>query len=232
MLCIHKREGNNPYFFIPSSLEKRLCNISFSRRKKLIKKYRQRLKNNEFSIICDNCYGGIISHELGVQQQSPFVNLIVHGDDMLKLLKNLDYYLSLELVDGGLNTNNYPTGMLDDVNIIFVHYKSFKEAKDAWARRVQRIHKDRMLVLVSDSLDDRGMFMPNSMIREFLELDYKHLFIITNDKNKKRISDKVIYMKKYKSNHMFFYGNIELFSPLRCVERYIDIVDVLNQLND
>ena len=56
-----------------------------------------RLKNHDFSIICSNCAGGVISHRLGQKFLSPTVNLWLHQRDFLKLAANLREYLSYEL---------------------------------------------------------------------------------------------------------------------------------------
>ena len=38
--------------------------------------------------------------------------------------------------------HHVPTGLPDDVEIIFLHYPTFEEAKENWNRRVERINWD------------------------------------------------------------------------------------------
>ena len=55
---------------------------------------RRRLKNKNFTIICDNCWAGKVYQELGLPYQTPFVGLFVFSPDYIKMLKNLKHYLS------------------------------------------------------------------------------------------------------------------------------------------
>lgn len=47
-----------------------------------------RLKNKEFSLIANNCNGGFILHDLGLQFRSPFVNLYINPNDYIFILEN------------------------------------------------------------------------------------------------------------------------------------------------
>lgn len=41
---------------------------------------RNRLINQDFSLLCNNCNGGVICHDLGLQFRSPTVNLFFYSD--------------------------------------------------------------------------------------------------------------------------------------------------------
>lgn len=47
----------------------------FMRNRVIIPRLRKELQNHDFTIICNNCTGGIISHDLGCEFKSPTVNL-------------------------------------------------------------------------------------------------------------------------------------------------------------
>lgn len=55
---------------------------------------RQRIKNKNFTIICDNCWSGKVYRELGLPYQTPFVGMFVFSPDYIKMLRNLKHYLS------------------------------------------------------------------------------------------------------------------------------------------
>ena len=55
---------------------------------------RRRLKNKNFTIICDNCWAGKVYQELGLPYQTPFVGMFIFSPDYIKMLKNLKHYLS------------------------------------------------------------------------------------------------------------------------------------------
>ena len=88
---------------------------------------RRRLKNKNFTIICDNCWAGKVYQELGLPYQTPFVGMFVFSPDYIKMLKNLKHYLSgdipLKFVKESKYIkdfdNAYPLALLDDLNFIF-----------------------------------------------------------------------------------------------------------------
>lgn len=60
------------------SLEKKLKSAIF----------RCRLKNHQFTIISNNCWGTFIYKKFGLPYQSPFVNLLIFAPDYIDLLEN------------------------------------------------------------------------------------------------------------------------------------------------
>ena len=106
--------------------------------------YRIGLKNYTFSIISNNCWGGIVSRDRGIVYNSPTAGLFFFADDYIKFLTNLKYYLSLDMTQISVNQSKYAQvllkqydenliiGVLDDVEVIMLHYKSFEEAKNKW----------------------------------------------------------------------------------------------------
>ena len=116
-------------------------------------KLRQQLKTNEFSLFSSQCMAGWIYHRLGVEFQSPTINLSMTDRDYVRFINNLDYYLNIKLTDNGTN-GKYPMGMLGDIPIHFTHYKSAEEAISAWERRKQRIQYDRLYFILFDTVND------------------------------------------------------------------------------
>lgn len=47
----------------------------------------------------------------------------------------------------------YPIGVLDDVEIQFLHYKTEQEATEKWSRRKQRINLNNLFITYSDDGD-------------------------------------------------------------------------------
>lgn len=126
------------------------------------------LRNSNMSIISMNCWGGITSHKLGLQFNSPFVNLFIREKYFIELCKNLKDYLSKELEfcrweerDG----NMFPVMRLGTIELFFLHYHSVEEAKAKWNRRVKRINYDNLFFV---------MFTNNADVLEaFDEIPYK-----------------------------------------------------------
>ena len=100
------------------------------------------------TFIAQNCIGGVLYHDLGLQFLSPTINMFIPEPGFVKLVLNLRHYMEQELVIRW--GEKYPIGMLDDVVIHFMHYETCKEAKEAWDRRKQRINWDKIIVIGTD----------------------------------------------------------------------------------
>jgi uncharacterized protein (DUF1919 family) len=138
---------------------------------------RRRLKNKKFTIVSNNCWGAEIYRELSLQYQTPFVGLAIFAPCYIKLLKNLEAYMSKPLTftynsryssetDNG-NTSNYsyPIGLLGgDIEIHFYHYKTPDDAYEKWTRRSSRVDWDD----------------PNSLFFKFCDHDYCNLQLISD----------------------------------------------------
>lgn len=108
---------------------------------------KSRLINKDFSLICNNCNGAFICHDLGLRYNSPFVNLWIKPDDYIKMLYNLHYYLELELKFIDEDNVDYPIGMLGDIKIYFQHYSSCEEANEKWKLRIKRMNYNNLFIL-------------------------------------------------------------------------------------
>ena len=100
--------------------------------------YRMRLKNREASILCNNCAGGCIAHDLHLQFRSPFVNLWLSPTDFIKYCEDIRHYRNapLQFIQTG---QDYPIARLDDITIHFLHYRSEAEAEKKWTERTRRM---------------------------------------------------------------------------------------------
>lgn len=53
-------------------------------------KNRRKLKNTEFTIISNNCWGGFIYQKYGLKYQSPTIGLFFMGKDYIKFCSNVN----------------------------------------------------------------------------------------------------------------------------------------------
>lgn len=118
------------------------------RRDYIAKKACKQLKAREFSIISQNCIGGVFYHDAGMQFLSPTVNLFFKEPDFVRFVQNLEYYMNLNLEMHW--EEEYPVGKLEDISIYFMHYHTCREAGEAWNRRKKRINWNRIVVLATD----------------------------------------------------------------------------------
>ena len=49
-------------------------------------------------MLCNNCNGGIISHDLGLQFRAPTVNMFFYSDHFLRFCESFEYYIAQPLI--------------------------------------------------------------------------------------------------------------------------------------
>lgn len=106
------------------------------------------LVERDFSILSQNCIGGVLYHDMGLPFLSPTINLYFTAPDFVRFVMNLEHYLDVEPVMTWDET--YPIGYLDDIAIHFMHYETCMEARQAWNRRKARINREKILILCTD----------------------------------------------------------------------------------
>lgn len=122
-----------------------------------VRSRREKLNNTDFSVICNNCWGGYVYRRYGLPYLTPTVGLYFFSGDYVKLCRNLRRYMETPLVFIPYTESKYrdiieerrqqniPIGKLDDVEVFFLHYKSEEEAREKWERRAKRINYDNLI---------------------------------------------------------------------------------------
>ena len=120
-------------------------------------------------------------------KNSPTAGLFIMPDDFIRFCKDVKGYTSkkLSFIDPessryadqlretkGFGT--YPVGVIDDIEIMFMHYTSREEAEEKWTRRCKRINWDLMVFKFNDQ---NGC--EEKHVRAFSELPYKHKLFFT-----------------------------------------------------
>ena len=144
-------------------------------RNKRIKRLRQRLNNNNPTIIANNCNGTFIYKDLGLKFNSPTINLFFSIEDFIKFLENMDNYLKSELREDLDSGRDYPVGILDDIKINFMHYKTFNEAKEKWYERIDRINMNNLYIIMNE-----GRGSNYQLLERFNKLPYAHKIMFTH----------------------------------------------------
>ncbi len=113
----------------------------------------ERLRVDDFTILCSNCIGGTIYHRFGKQFKSPTVNLCFTQPDFVQFCLHLDYYLAQPLHFFDAKTT-YPTAILKgnsseipDIRIDFNHYQDSHTAEEKWEDRKKRMDFDQLYVI-------------------------------------------------------------------------------------
>lgn len=138
---------------------------------------RKRLKNKSFSLVTNNCIGGIISHDMHLRFLSPTVNLSFTNEGFILFCQHLVHYLSIPVEEVN-SDNSYPVGVLKgdygDVLLYFMHYGSFPEAKQKWEERASRVDMENLFIVMEAQKCDE------SVLRQFDELEFPNKVILTD----------------------------------------------------
>lgn len=180
------------------NMVKKVFSPSLKRKlRKIFSVFRRNNIKKEFTIFSNNCWGGRIYDMFGLMYTSPTIGLRIDQVDYVRFLSKLDYYLSitpvLQSTQKNLDTNkNEYIALIDDIKVVFIHYKSGQDAIDKWERRKKRIVKDNIIVKLSysnrDSENDRFI------IETFSNLPYKKIFLTTNEEYRNNYNLGYVYV--------------------------------------
>ena len=141
------------------------------------------------SIISQNCIGGCMYHDLGMPFLSPTINCFMSFEDFVKFCEGLNFYLSCELNESKIR-GDYPIGILHDIIIHFMHYKSFEEARFKWESRKERIDFNNIRIIATDR-DGCNL----DLVNRFLKLPYKKILFSHTISN----NPDIVYIKGYEN---------------------------------
>lgn len=184
------------------------------------KKNKNRIKNKDVTIIASNCIAGCVYSDLGMPFNSPTINCFFFSSSFVKFCSNLEYYLNIELQEVSISKDaglvDYPVGILEDVEIHFLHYKNFDEAKIKWEERRERVNLNNTVFLMTD----RDVNEPSDFDVFLSDKKNKKLVFTV-----KKIQDNDSYVHCYKEKGSVISPD---FTTFRKYEYYIDIVEWLN----
>lgn len=199
---------------------------------------KKQLKSTDFTIISNNCWGGMIYESYNLPKGSPTVGMFFMAKDYIEFLSDLKGYVNGELtfinpegsrwkdapqVLGDKRFGNYPVGVLSNgkntIEIFFLHYHSEQEARGKWTRRVQRINWNKLLVKFNDQ-----NYCTENEVAAFMKMPYKNKLFFTCKEWPNSIGEYTVIHQFHR--HDFIMASYEPFGK----SRYIDITEVLNSL--
>ena len=200
--------------------------------RKSAKRRRKKLKSENFTIISNNCWGGLICESYGVQKTSPTIGCYFVAEEYIKFLSNLRYYTQeceIKFVSpaeakhkdyyrNDKTFGSYPIALIGDVEIAMLHYHSEEEAKEKWERRCKRINFNKLLVKMNDQNECN-----EEHLHKFCELDFKNKLFFTVHKSWKKADYVKIFKKK--GPHIN-----SLMEPFGKGYNNVNITNILNSL--
>ena len=185
------------------------------------KRKRNKLKNQDFSIIGPDCNASFIYYDLGLKYLTPTVNLAIPMDDFVKMIGNLEWYMEQEITEIK-DAGKCPAGLLGDVRINFVHYKTFAEGVKKWEERKKRICWDNLFIMGTE----RGSCNYETLQR-FEQLPYKNKVLFTKKEYPEFPS--TYYIKGFEQEKEL--GVLLNFKKQFLKRRYLDDFDYVSFLN-
>lgn len=152
---------------------------------------RKKLKDENFTIISNNCWGGTVYESYGIRKLSPTVGMFIMPEDYLKFVGNLDLYFNQgikfippekskweNVLKNKDNWGKYLIAELGDIELHMLHYHDEKIAEQKWKNRVKRVNYERMLVKFNDQ---NGCTIKN--IEDFCKLPLKNKICFVSNKD-------------------------------------------------
>lgn len=176
--------------------KKRIPEFFYNFRRKIVKRF---VKRRDFSIISNNCWAGRVYQYLDMPYLSPTAGLYFFTPDYIRFVSNLKHYLGCKLEFIKPEDSKYyellkernqlsvPVALLDDVEIIFLHYKTPEEAAEKWYRRALRVNYDNIIIKLS-----RMNLCTEKEMAEFANLPFENKILLNNRRK-----------KRYKCEHRF-----------------------------
>lgn len=131
---------------------------------------RQICPSQQFTLISQNCVGGIIYNNLHIPFTSPTINTLIKGEDFVKFAEDFDGYATLTPTTllGDRTFPDTPSFALGDIQVWCPHSKNDETARADWSRRALRIKGERYLIANTWDLESNEGF-----IERILRLPYK-----------------------------------------------------------
>ena len=178
-----------------------------------------------FCIISNNCWGAEYYREKKINYNTPFVGLFVHPECFVKLCNDLVPYLktNLKFIEHSkyeeyskiIDNKKYPIGLLNDIEIHFLHYNSNAEAQSKWIRRVSRIDFNNVTFYIKGC--DRDIINFDLFAEKWNKIKFEKIFF--SAKERKIINNSI---RIYESEDDFVIDGLALYNISK---KYFDIED-------
>jgi len=149
------------------------------------------VKDKSFTIFSNDCYGGEIYRIMQMPYNTPFVGLMLMGPCYLKFLSEPHKYLKstftfieeskYDEINKLRNLKGmYPIGLLNDIEVHFLHYETEQDAIEKWQRRATRINWNNLKIKFSIDKD----YSDINSLNIFSKLNFRDKVSFSNNQYK------------------------------------------------
>lgn len=201
-------------------------NYILKKRARYSKKLLSKLKDTNFTLITNNCSGGLIYNRLGLKFLSPTINLWFTDEDYLTFIYNLKEFVEQgELTEIEQTEYPYPVGKLTapcgEIKIYFMHYKTYEQAKEKWYDRRERIVWDKLYFIYE--------LKPTStkeQVEKFNNFNQPNKLIYSM-----KIDAESPYLIKIDSKQNYFHGLSFNYKSKFSAKRWLDEINYVDFIN-
>lgn len=141
---------------------------------------KRRKIQTDVTIISNNCTGGVMYNDLGLRFNSPTINLCFGSKhDFYNYVKYLIEYTNKGVLFESTKKEEHPhfpkapigilkCDNLPDIELHFLHYPTFDDAKNKWIQRSKRINFNKIFLVIEAQND-----YEKSMVPLYNSLPYK-----------------------------------------------------------
>lgn len=176
------------------------------------------------SIICNNCLGGVMLHDLGLPFNTPTINTGIRDQkEFIFFVNHLDEIIDVPLVEIPKSKYNVPAAMIElrdqRLDVVFTHYANFEEGYKKWKQRVERLDLNKIVVLLESP------YVSPEIIDAFSQIKYKKAII------SKPIQDAPDYYVPLDIYDNWHPGKVLEYKSLFSFKRWVDDWDYISFLN-
>ena len=178
---------------------------------------------DDFCIIANNCWGAEIYKRYKLPFNTPIIGLYFYPDDYLNFVSNLRENLETEIsfIKDSKNIKNqkHPVGIVNGIEIHFLHYESEEIAFENWTRRCKRVLKNYKKLFFK--FDDRDGATTGHILR-FHQMKLPNSICFTKDLFSEYVNNFRIPMATSESSVMAGYDQFYV------ADKYFDLDKCLN----
>lgn len=187
---------------------------------------RRQNHNKNVCLLCNNCTGGVILHDLGLPFNTPTINMgIRNQNEFLFFVENIGNLLHEDVYELDYMKYHHPAGYIcyegKTIDIVFTHYKSFEDGRKKWIERMKRVDLNHIYVLYE------GPHVSEDFLERFSMLPYKKAVLSSYNES--------VEYSFYHGYHFYKdwkFGKILEYKSLLSVKRFLDDFDYVAFFND
>ncbi|MFT4680346.1 MAG: hypothetical protein ACI9FU_000906 [Granulosicoccus sp.] len=142
----------------------------------------KKFESDDFCIIANNCWGAEVYKQCELPFNTPIIGLYFYPEDYLNFIsdlrKNLETDVRFIKESKHIKEQKHPVGIVNEIEIHFLHYDTEEIAYEKWTKRCKRVLKDNQKLFFK--FDDRDGATADH-IHRFHQMELPNSICFTKD---------------------------------------------------